>query len=64
MNIEQILEQFAGKAPPWGNKLTPSALDDLKKSLEALCAQIYQEGMTAGYKEAEKDRPKHGVWDY
>lgn len=49
MTLEQMLEQFKGKAPPWGPKLSPTATEELKKALESFRLIIYQEGLTDGY---------------
>ena len=54
MTITEILKRFEGKAPPWGDKLTPTAFEELKKAIESLCLLAYQDGLSDGYKEGYK----------
>lgn len=50
MELSEIIENFRGSAPPWGNKLTPSAIVILEQFLEVFREHVYKEGLNDGYK--------------
>lgn len=51
MTIQDILNKFEAKGPPWGSKLTPSSLEELNKFLIDFSYTVY----VAGYKQGKKD---------
>lgn len=61
MTIQDILNKFEAKGPPWGAKLTPTAIKELESLLIDLSQDLYKVAYEQGKQDAIKNETNWGL---
>jgi hypothetical protein len=54
--IKDILNKFEAKGPPWGAKLTPTAMKELESLLIDMTREVYKAAYEQGVQDAKRNQ--------